>query len=128
VNYRATPAVLVALKSQEIQVGVEFIAPVIEQVNAGALRALAMAAPKRSQIMPDVPTAAEAGLPGFEANSWNGLAAPAKTPPAILDRLSRETAAVVALPDVKAALLKLGIETRSMTPDVMRGFFLGRGQ
>jgi tripartite-type tricarboxylate transporter receptor subunit TctC len=123
VNYRATPAVLVAVKAQEVQVAVEFIAPVLEQVRAGALRALAVAAPKRSQIMPDVPTAAEAGLPGFEANSWNGIAAPAKTPQAILDRLSRETAAIVAMPDVKEALLKLGIESRSMSPDAMRTFF-----
>jgi tripartite-type tricarboxylate transporter receptor subunit TctC len=128
VNYRATPAVLVAVKAQEVQVGIDFVAPVLEQVRAGALRALAMAVSKRSQLMPEVPTAAEAGLPGFEASSWNGLAAPAKTPPAILERLSRETAAVVLLPDVKEALLKLGIESRSMTPDAMRSFFQSESQ
>ncbi len=123
VNYRATPAVLVALKAQEVQIGSEFIAPVVEQVRTGALRTLVVAASKRSAILPDVPTAAEAGLPNFQASSWNGLAAPAKTPPAILERLSRETAAIVELPDVKDALLKLGIEARSMTPDAMRTFF-----
>ncbi len=128
VNYRATPAVLVALKSGEVQVAIDFIAPVVEQINSGAARPLAMPAEKRSTILKDVPTATEAGLPNFVANSWNGIAAPAKTPKAIVDRLNKELREIVAQDDVKQALVKLGVEARGSTPDELRQFFQGESQ
>jgi len=80
---------------------------VLAQVKAGKLRALGVAIPKRSPYLPDVPTIAEQGYPGFESVGWIGLAAPAKTPPAILDRLNAELRKMLEDPAVKARLDQL---------------------
>lgn len=128
VQYRATPNVLTSLKENEIGVAVEFIAPVLEQIKSGGLRALAVPSEKRSAILPDVPTATEAGLPNYVSASWNGIAAPAKTPKAVIDRLNREVVRAVALPDVKGRLLQLAIEARSSTPEWLRDYFVSESQ
>ena len=80
---------------------------VLAQVKAGKLRALGVAIPQRSPYLPDVPTIAEQGYPGFESVGWIGLAAPAKTPPAILDRLNAELRKMLEDPAVKARLDQL---------------------
>src|SRR6185436_11309020 len=80
---------------------------VLSQVKAGKLRALGVAIPQRSPYLPDVPTIAEQGYPGFESVGWIGLAAPAKTPPAILDRLNAELRKMLEDPAVKARLDQL---------------------
>ena len=80
---------------------------VLAQVKAGKLRALAVAIPERSPYLPDVPTVAEQGFPGFESVGWIGLAAPAKTPPAILDRLNAEIRKMLQDPAVKARFEQL---------------------
>lgn len=80
---------------------------VLAQVKAGRLRALGVAIPQRSPYLPDVPTIAEQGYPGFESVGWIGLAAPAKTPPAILDRLNAEIRRMLEDPAVKARLEQL---------------------
>jgi tripartite-type tricarboxylate transporter receptor subunit TctC len=80
---------------------------VLAQVKAGKLRALGVAIPQRSPYLPDVPTIAEQGYPGFESVGWIGLAAPAKTPPAILDRLNAEVRKMLQDPAVKARLDQL---------------------
>jgi tripartite-type tricarboxylate transporter receptor subunit TctC len=80
---------------------------VLAQVKAGKLRALAVAIPERSPYLPDVPTVAEQGYPGFESVGWIGLAAPAKTPPAILDRLNAEIKRMLQDPAVKARFEQL---------------------
>jgi tripartite-type tricarboxylate transporter receptor subunit TctC len=80
---------------------------VLAQVKAGKLRALGVAIPNRSPFLPDVPTVAEQGFPGFESVGWIGLAAPAKTPPAILDRLNAELRKMHQDPAVKARLEQL---------------------
>jgi tripartite-type tricarboxylate transporter receptor subunit TctC len=80
---------------------------VLAQVKAGKLRALGVAIPKRSPFMPDVPTIAEQGYPGFESVGWIGLCAPAKTPVAILDKLNAEVQKMLASPEVKDKLEKL---------------------
>ena len=80
---------------------------VLAQVKAGKLRALAVAIPQRSPYLPDVPTVAEQGYPGFESVGWIGLAAPAKTPPAILDRLNAEIKKMLQDPAVKARFEQL---------------------
>jgi tripartite-type tricarboxylate transporter receptor subunit TctC len=77
------------------------------QVLAGKLRALGVAIPQRSPFLPDVPTVAEQGYPGFESVGWIGLAAPAKTPVAILDRLNAEIRKMLASPEVKEKLNQL---------------------
>ena len=79
----------------------------LAQVKAGKLRALGVAIPQRSPFLPDVPTIAEQGYPGFESVGWIGLAAPARTPAAILDRLNAEVAKMLASPEVKERLTTL---------------------
>lgn len=83
---------------------------VLAQVKAGKLRAIGIAIPKRSEFLPQVPTVAEQGYPGFESVGWIGLAAPAKTPTAILDRLNAEIRKMLADPAVKARLNTLAFE------------------
>jgi tripartite-type tricarboxylate transporter receptor subunit TctC len=85
-------------------------------LRTGKVRALAVAAPKRLARLPDVPTTAEAGLPGYVLASWFGLAAPAGTSPEIVDRLNADVQKALAAPDVIEALTKLGLEPGGGTP------------
>jgi tripartite-type tricarboxylate transporter receptor subunit TctC len=85
-------------------------------VREGKLRAFAVTSFKRSGIAPDLPTMAESGYPGFEAVPWFGLMAPAGTAPAIIDRLHRETARILAAPDVRKKLNDLGLDVIGGTP------------
>jgi tripartite-type tricarboxylate transporter receptor subunit TctC len=84
------------------------------------VKALAVTSLTRASVLPDVPTLDESGLPGFEASLWLAVVAPAKTPPAIIERMNREVKAVLADPDVKAALALQGIEPTPTTPDELR--------
>jgi tripartite-type tricarboxylate transporter receptor subunit TctC len=79
-------------------------------VKGGKLRALAVTSPQRAALFPQLPTIAEAGLPGFAAQEWNGLWAPAGTPQPVLDRLETELKAVMALPDVRQRLAANGAQ------------------
>ena len=85
--------------------------------RSGRLRALATTGAKRSPATPDLPTMIEAGLPGYEAANWFGTAVPAKTPPAIVSKLSQEIARVLRLPDVGERLLSQGMEPTTSTPE-----------
>ncbi len=120
VPFKTTPALISAVRSKETQAIFEFISPVLPHVKSGALRALAVTSERRFVDMPDVPTVAEAGLPGFEASAWNSVAVPARTPKAVIERLNREVNAAVAAPQFKQRLLELGIEARPSTPDALR--------
>jgi tripartite-type tricarboxylate transporter receptor subunit TctC len=91
--------------------------PALAAVKDGKLRALAITSEKRNPNLPDVPTLAEAGVPGQEAETLTGFLAPAGTPREIIDVLYRETAAVVNAPDTKAKLSALGFEPIANTPD-----------
>ena len=94
----------------------------IPSVQSGQLRALAVAAPKRLALMPDVPTMAEAGVPNFDITSWNGLCAPAKTPRAIVDRLSAACATIAAMKDVQETFAAQAAVVQSSTPEQFRAF------
>ena len=85
-------------------------------VRSGRLRALAVSSGKRSSALPDVPTVAESGYPGFEASGWLGLAFPAKTPRAIVERLHRESAAVINSKEVQDQLADLGLDAEASDP------------
>ena len=86
-------------------------------VKDGRLRAVGVASAKRSSVLPEVPTMIELGLPGFEVSSWYGLLAPAKTPKPIIDRLQKEVAAVLALPEIRERYLKGGFEPVGNKPE-----------
>jgi tripartite-type tricarboxylate transporter receptor subunit TctC len=88
----------------------------VPQIHDGKLRALGTGGPMRSPVLPDVPTISEAGVPGYEAVNWWGVAAPAATPPAIVDRLSREIEAVQKSDDVQKQLALQGAEAVVMKP------------
>lgn len=120
VPFKATPAVIVALKANDVQAAFEFLTPVLPQIKGGALRALAVTSAKRFPGLPDVPTVAESGVPGYQASSWNGVAAPAKTPRTVIERLNREVGAALADPAVRKRLSDLGVDVRPGTPEALR--------
>ncbi|CAN5152270.1 hypothetical protein BH10PSE6_BH10PSE6_17090 [soil metagenome] len=91
-------------------------------VDAGTVRALGTTGDKRSDILPNVPTVAEAGVPGYEATIWLGIMAPAGTPKEIVDKLSVEIAKVVAKPSIREAWAKQGAVPISMTPAEFAAF------
>jgi len=91
--------------------------PTVANVKDGKLRGLAVMAEKRAATLPDVPTMAEAGVPNQEADTLTGVAVPAGTPPAIVDKLHKEIVRIVALPDVREKLDTLGFVTVANTPD-----------
>lgn len=117
VPFNGTPAVITALRGGQIDAAVEILGPVLPQIKANALRALAVTGDKRAAVLPDVPTAKESGLPTFVASSWNALAAPAKTPGAVIARLNKDIAAALNSPDVKEKLAGLNVEARASTPE-----------
>jgi tripartite-type tricarboxylate transporter receptor subunit TctC len=117
VPFNGTPAVITALRGGQIDAAVEILGPVLPQINAGALRALAITGDKRAAILPNVPTAKEGGLPTYVAASWNALAAPARTPKNVIARLNKDILAAVNAPDVKKKLGELNVEARSSSPE-----------
>jgi tripartite-type tricarboxylate transporter receptor subunit TctC len=119
VPFKTTPALIAAAKSNEASAIFEFLSPVLPHVKSGALRVLGVTTERRYSGLPDVPTLAESGYPGYEASAWNGLAAPVKTPKAVILRLNREVNAALALPELRQRLHEYGIEARPGTPEAL---------
>jgi tripartite-type tricarboxylate transporter receptor subunit TctC len=88
-------------------------------VRAGKLRAIAVTSLARSPSLPDIPTVAESGFPGFEATSWFGLVAPAGTPQAIVDKANAAAVKITSDPDMKAKYAQIGVDTVGSTPAVL---------
>jgi tripartite-type tricarboxylate transporter receptor subunit TctC len=117
VPFNGTPAVVTALRGGQVEVAVEILGPVMSQISAQALRALAVTGDKRAAVLPEVPTAKEAGVANLSASSWNALAAPAKTPPAVIARLNKEITAALNAPDVKKKLAELNVDAQASSPE-----------
>lgn len=117
IPFNGTPAVITALRGGQIDAAVEILGPVLPQIKANAVRALAVTGEKRAAVLPEVPTAKESGLPTFVASSWNALAAPAKTPKDVIARLNKEISAAVNSADVKKKLADLNVEARASSPE-----------
>ena len=94
----------------------------LPSVKAGKVRALAVTSTTRMALLPDVPTLAEAGLPGFESTNWQGVIVPAGTPRAIVDRLNRDINAVLAIPEQRDSIVANGGEVAGGTPEAFRDF------
>jgi tripartite-type tricarboxylate transporter receptor subunit TctC len=124
VPFNSTAAVVTGLRGNNVQVAVEVLAPVIGQIRASALRAIAVTTPKRFAGLPDVPTVLESGVPGYEVIAWNGIGVPAKTPRAIIDRLNKAMLAALASPEVKQRFQELGVEARPSTPEAFHKFLV----
>jgi tripartite-type tricarboxylate transporter receptor subunit TctC len=119
VPFKGSSEVLTALRGGDIDLAFEILAPVMAQVKGGGLRALAITTQSRFPGLPSVPTAMESGLPGYEVVSWNGIAAPVKTPRPVIDVLNREINAVLALPEVKQRFDELGVVPQGSAPEAL---------
>lgn len=115
VPYKGSSEAVTALVGQQLDLSFDNLTPVNAMVKAGKLRALAVAAPKRSALMPDVPTTGELGV-AMEGMSWWGLLAPAGTPPAIIAKLNKAMVDALATPQMRENLARLGIEPESCSP------------
>ena len=121
VAYRGGAPAVSDLLGGQVQVIFAPLVEVIQQVRADKLKALGITTAKRSPLLPDVPTILES-LPGYEVALWNGLLAPAKTPPAIIDRINRATIEALRSPEVKAKLAEQGSEPVGNTPAEFKAF------
>lgn len=117
VPFNGTPAVINALRGGQIDAGLDILSPLLAQINARALRPLAVTGAKRSRMLPDVPTAREAGVAGLNAASWNGLAVPAGTPREVIARLNREVIAALNDPVVHKRLEDLNLDPQPGSPE-----------
>src|SRR5262245_137762 len=108
VPYRGDALLNPALIAGEIDVAIVPIGTIVPLIEGGQLRALAVNSARRSAVLPDVPTVSEAAIPGFEAAGWQGYFVPASTPREIVERIQREAAAAIALPDMQARLKAMG--------------------
>jgi tripartite-type tricarboxylate transporter receptor subunit TctC len=123
IPHKTTGEVVIGVRNGSLDMAVDFIAPLISAIRSGALRPLAVSAGKRFPGLPEVPTAIEAGVAGYDVASWNALAAPAKTPRGAIDRVRAELLKALADPEVQKRFAELGVEGRSSTPEQLRDFF-----
>jgi tripartite-type tricarboxylate transporter receptor subunit TctC len=117
VPYKGNGPALLAQVSGEVQLGFNNILAALPHVNSGRLKAIAVTSAKRARAVPDLPTLAESGVSGYDATSWNGIFAPAKTPRAIVDKIRTEVVRALNAPDVREKLLAAGSEPVGSTPD-----------
>jgi tripartite-type tricarboxylate transporter receptor subunit TctC len=120
IPYRGTPDVIVALLRNDVQLMVDFYAPMKATLQDGKIRPLASSRRERSPFLPDAPTVAEAGVPGYEVTSWNGIFVRLGTPAEIIEVLNKAIHEVVAMPDVKQRYADLGIEAKASTPEELK--------
>ncbi len=116
VPYKASPAVLTALRAGELDLAFEVTGPMLPQVAAGAVRALAVTSDRRNPALPQVPTVQEAGVAGYNVASWNALAAPAGTPPDVIAVLNRAVREALASSAVQDKLGRSGMRLAASTP------------
>ena len=125
IPYRGTPDVIVALLRNDVQLMIDFYAPMKSTLLDKKIRAVATSGPRRSPFFTDVPTVAEAGVAGYEVTSWNGLFAPVGTPPEVISLLNKTISEIVATPEVKQRYADLGIEAKASTPEELKARLTG---
>lgn len=128
IPHKTTGEVIVAARNGTVDLAVDFVGPLLSNIRSGALRPLAVTAAKRFPGLPDVPTVMESGVAGYDVAAWNGLAAPAKTPPAVIERIRQELVKALEAPEVKKRFGELGIDTRTSTPEELREFFISESK
>jgi tripartite-type tricarboxylate transporter receptor subunit TctC len=122
VPYKGSTLAHPDLMSGRVSIMFDTLAATSAHIKGGKLRALAVTTPKRLPALADVPTVAEAGLPGYETSTWGGLLAPAGTPKAVVAKLAAETTRILALPDVRERMLAAGVEPVGGTPEQYAAF------
>jgi tripartite-type tricarboxylate transporter receptor subunit TctC len=123
VHYRGGAELTKDLLSGEVKLTFASIAPILQYVKAGTLRGVATTGLKRDSVLPDTPTIAESGLPGYEVLVWFGLLTTAGTPRPMVDRIAAATAEALKQPEVKNAFATLGFEPLAGTPDEFTAFY-----
>ena len=122
VPYKGVPEVLIDVMTGRIHYFLSPLVPTLPFLKDGRLIPLAVTTARRSSVLPDVPTMAEAALPGYEFQAWFGVFAPARTPRPIVEKISKEIARIVELPDIKKQFQAQGEEGRPSTPDEFSRF------
>lgn len=122
IPYKGSGPLLNDLVGGQVPMAFENPLPIMQQVKAGNLKVLAVTGAQRSAALPDVPTLAESGIAGFDAQPWYGVLGPAGIPDAITQRMNKEVQAILASPDVKKQLADLGVEPMVMTPQEYQSF------
>ena len=117
VPYKGSGQAVIDLLAGQVQIMFSGMSSVMPHIKAGKLRPLAVTGAQRSPAMPDVPTIAESGFPGFEASAWYGVLAPAGTPKAVVTRLNAEILRALKIPEVKERLENVGFEIVGSTPE-----------
>lgn len=110
IPYKGTGLMIPDLVAGRVTMSVAAVATFLPLVRDGRMRAIAVASQKRTPALPDVPTVAEAGYPGFDTSSWQGAWVPAKTPATLVRRLNQDLLKLIALPDVRARFAELGMD------------------
>jgi tripartite-type tricarboxylate transporter receptor subunit TctC len=119
VTYRTTPELVTALLRGDVDVGFDYFAGLDSEIGPGKVRIIATSGEERDPLLKDIPTAKESGYPAYIVTSWNGLAAPAKVSPEIVNILHDAAIKALADPDVRAKALNLGIDATGSTPQQM---------
>jgi tripartite-type tricarboxylate transporter receptor subunit TctC len=120
IPYKSGGAAVTAILTGEAQVFFAGLPPALPQIKAGRLRALAVTTPRRFSAVPEVPTMAEAGMPGFEVDQWHAIIGPAKIPRAIVDKLNAQIVRILGLPEIRKLLLINGAEANPSTPEELQ--------
>ncbi|HEY0296015.1 MAG TPA: tripartite tricarboxylate transporter substrate binding protein [Bordetella sp.] len=117
VPYKGAAPALADLLGGQVNMMFDTVAESLPLIKSGKLRALAVTTPRRSSVLADIPTMQEAGVPGYEMSAWIGLMAPANTPPDVVDKIGRDTRAVLAMPEVESRFAEAGMEAAPMSSD-----------
>jgi tripartite-type tricarboxylate transporter receptor subunit TctC len=117
VPYKGNAPAIIELLAGQVQMLFSTMPSVVQHIKSGRLRALGVSSTKRQEVVPDVPTIAEAGVPGFEVLNWQGIVVPKKTPDAIVQKLNRALLEALKSPDTIRALAKQGLDAASSTPE-----------
>jgi tripartite-type tricarboxylate transporter receptor subunit TctC len=123
--YRTTPAAVTGLRAKDVEFIFELVQAVRGQIQTGDLKAIAVTSPERNPILPEVPTFLEAGMPGYVVTSWYGVAFPADTPPAIVQRANKAMRELLARESVGKQIRDTGAQVKSSTPDELKAHIAG---
>jgi tripartite-type tricarboxylate transporter receptor subunit TctC len=122
IPYKGSGPAIAAILGGEVQIMFELMPSAMPHVKSGRMRALAVTSRNRSPVAPELPTVAEAGLPGYEVGSWFGLCAPAATPKAVVDKTNADLNAALGTPETQQRILGLGAQPLNMTPEEFSRF------
>lgn len=128
VPYKGTGQALTDVISGQVQMMISSLLPSMPHVKAAKLRGLAVTSARRASVLPDIPTVAESGVPGFETVSWHGMLAPARTPKAVIARLHGDMVKMLNQPDVKTLFANQGMDTVANTPQAFAAYIRSETQ